>query len=293
MHSSPSRTAITFKAYRYFVEKFKYITALFQIENSRFAYFQAVLRYSFLRQIRFPATTIRLHGAAFAARENSMDIAHLSSWFEPETTRFLLQLAPCRLVDIGAHVGRYPVILARQGCEVVCFEPFNENYRQLLANIALNGLGSQIIAWNLGCSDVSGIGDLFYSSGNEGKPSFIRKDGATVAEIHEVKRLDEICSSMKSIDVIKIDVEGLELKVLQGALEILQHKQPRLIVEIWTDEEERIITHFLAQQGYAVEAVLDGRNFVFGKPSAGGKLLMSADNPAPRWSFGREAKILG
>jgi len=219
---------MTRRIYQAFIEKFKYLTALFQVESHRLAYLKAAFQYGFGRKIFFSETIVRLRGSRFAARKNSMDIAHLSNYFEPQTTAFLLKLAPEQFIDVGSHVGRYSVLLAQSGTSVIAFEPNGGNYQLLQQNIRLNQLADKITTLNLGCSNVAQERELFCVPSNEGMASFIKRDGAETKEVCTLKTLDEVCGDLAAVDAIKIDVEGLELEVLQGAVQLLAKKKSAL-----------------------------------------------------------------
>ena len=251
-----------------FVEALKYFTALFQIKTNYLRYIRAVFLYRLKRKAEFPRAFLNLEGAKFVTRENSMDIAHLSSLYERETTRLLMDMKPKIFIDIGAHVGRFSIILAKKGSKVISVEPSKSNFNQLNKNIKLNSLQDSIIALNVGCSDKKGKETLYFVSQNEGLSSLEKKDNATKETIM-VKRLDEICRELKlspeSISVIKADVEGFELNVLKGAARILRESSPILVIEITDKGRERKIREFLDKFGFSCKKVLDFRNFVFAK----------------------------
>lgn len=251
-----------------FVEALKYFTALFQIKTNYFRYIRAVFLYRLKRKAEFPKAILSLEGAKFITRENSMDIAHLSNLYEKETTKFLLNLNPEVFIDVGAHVGRFSIILAKRGTKVMSIEPSKSNFNQLIKNIKLNNLQKSITALNVGCSDKKGKETLYFVPQNEGLSSIEKKDNATEETIM-TKRLDEICLELKinpkSINVIKADVEGFELNVLKGASNVLKKGSPILVIEITDKNREKKIKEFLGRFGFSCRKVLDLRNFVFSK----------------------------
>ena len=176
---------------------------------------------------------------------------------------FLLKLAPKQFIDVGAHVGRYSVLLAQSGTRVIAFEPNGGNYQLLQENIRLNQLADKITALKLGCSNVAQQRELFCFPSNEGMASFIKRDGAETKEVCALNTLDEVCGDLDAVDAIKIDVEGLELEVLQGATQLLAKKSPLLIVEIFGAQKEKEISAFLNPFGYAAKGILDSRNYYF------------------------------
>jgi len=242
--------------------------ALFQLKNNHFRYIKAVLSYRLRHKIEFPQTTVRLKGTKFLTRENSMDIAHLSFFYERETTNFLLNLKPKTFLDIGAHIGRFSVLLAKNGSRVISIEPSRRNFAQLNGNIQLNRLQDNIVTINVGCSDRNGKKIFYFSPINEGSSS-LRKNDESIPEITQIQELDNIYKDFninpKEIDVIKVDVEGFELNVLKGSQGILKKSSPLLIVEILDKKNEEKIRNFLRKLGYSCKKILDSRNFIFTK----------------------------
>ncbi|MFH1311166.1 MAG: FkbM family methyltransferase [Nanoarchaeota archaeon] len=250
------------------VESLKYLTVLFQMRTNYFSYIKAIFLYRLKRKIEFPKAIVKLNGAEFITRKNSMDIAHLSNLYERETTKLLLNLNPKIFVDIGAHIGRFSVILANKKSKVIAIEPSTANFEQLNKNIKLNNLQDKIKVLNVGCSDKNGNKALYFVPHNEGLTSLEKKEG-TKKEIIKVKKLDNICNNLhlnpNQIDIIKIDVEGFELNVLKGALNILKKGAPLLIVEITDKRKEKPIKEFLNKLGFINKKILDLRNFIFVK----------------------------
>ena len=117
------------------IESLKYLIAIFQVRTNYLKYFYAVILYRFKRKNKFPKAVLKLKGTTFLTRENSMDIAHLSNLYEPQTTKFLLKTKINNFIDVGAHVGRFSIILAKKGTNVISIEPSKENFNQLTKNI--------------------------------------------------------------------------------------------------------------------------------------------------------------
>ena len=251
-----------------FKESLKYFTVLFQIKTNYLKYFKAVLLYRLKRQVEFPKTRLKLKGARFSTREKSMDIPHLSNQYEEETTNLLLNLNPKTFIDVGTHVGRFSILLAKKGSNVISIEPSKENRGQLNKNIQLNNLQEKIKVIPVGCSDRNGKSTLYFVPHNEGLSSLEKQEGAQKENI-VIKKLDDIVKKLKinpeSIDVIKADVEGFELNVLRGSTNILKKGKPLLVLEITEKEKEKLIIEFLDKFGFINKEILDGRNFIFVK----------------------------
>jgi FkbM family methyltransferase len=168
-------------------------------------------------------------------------------------------------VDIGAHIGKYTIPIARIVGEnglVVAVEPYPENYKTLVKNIKLNNL-KNVIALNIAAYSEECRLKLFIGPSQD--LHSIKKDYGRGYIIVQAKALDDILSYLKieRVDYIKIDVEGGELEVLKGSLKTLK-KAPTLVVEIWKDLTE--VKEFMSKQGYSMEQISSG-DYLF-KPIA-------------------------
>ena len=148
------------------------------------------------------------------------------------------------LVDIGANVGMYTIWAAKtRGVKVVAFEPEAQNYALLNRNIALNELGGRVKAYCLGLSDQSGHSELHLSALHAG--GSCHSLGERVDFKHEPMtpafsqgcmsaRLDDLVESGATPvpDHIKIDVDGIEPRIIAGARRVLASPKVRsLLIE--------------------------------------------------------------
>ena len=152
------------------------------------------------------------------------------------------------VVEVGANIGLLTVPFARlvaPGGKVIAFEPQRIVYQMLCGNLALNAI-TNAFAHNsaIGCGPGSiTVPPVDYTKpGNFGGVSLRgRKEGETVPLL----TIDSL--SLDRCDFMKIDVEGMELDVLQGAAHTLERFRPRLYVE--NDRPENspsLIRHLLA-----------------------------------------------
>jgi FkbM family methyltransferase len=181
-------------------------------------------------------------------------------------------------VDIGAHQGFYTVKLAREaGLEngtVFAFEPNPENRGILKHNLSLNRLAAGYPEYAL--SDYVGEGILFtypkeasgasflrgttkhepfYAEFMEGKPSVKPPHFETQVKVTTLDRylLNSAWNSLlHRLDLIKIDTEGAELRILKGAKTTLQTFNPKLVIEIHYNMLKEIAS-FLAPLGYQLQ----------------------------------------
>jgi FkbM family methyltransferase len=123
-------------------------------------------------------------------------------------------------VDVGANVGSYTVLASGEaGARSISIEPVPETFQHLLDNIFVNRLHDRVIAHN--CAIGSAKGTVRFTVDSDTKNHVVVKTapeigGAGIA----VRTLDEILSG-ESPRMLKIDVEGFEAHVIQGASGVL------------------------------------------------------------------------
>lgn len=137
--------------------------------------------------------------------------------------------------DIGANIGETTLNfaqLAKNG-KVYSFEPVPFLYERLTTNVGLNTF-KNIELHNLAISDNSD--DLFFEAPKNRNSSGISltKENSNTSMRVASNTLDEFVSSkqIEKIDFIKIDVEGFENYVINGAKQTLKKFKPMLFVEI-------------------------------------------------------------
>lgn len=143
-----------------------------------------------------------------------------------------------RFADVGANVGGYSVLAAgAAGAEVVAFEPVPATHQRLLRNIAINRLGDRVDA------RLNGVGAAaerltFTADGDAANHALAPGEVAAgpTCEV-EVVTLDQVLGDAPPA-LVKIDVEGLEERVLAGAAGILA--DPRLQAVVIARPEPRL-----------------------------------------------------
>ena len=155
------------------------------------------------------------------------------------------------LVDIGANVGMYTILAARtRGVKVFAFEPESQNYALLNRNILQNGLVDQVRAYCTGLTDETGFGDMYLSELRIGSSCHAVGDQRNFKLEPFDTQLVQGCY-FTTLDAlvaegvvpvpnhIKIDVDGFEYKVIEGAAKTLENPEVRsLMVEVNTNLAE-------------------------------------------------------
>lgn len=169
---------------------------------------------------------------------------YLSGTYEPETLVVIARLLPKggTFIDVGANIGLYTLFSA--ACvgpdgRVLAFEPSTREYRRLEANLALNQL-SHISVFKNAVMDAETtvrlrLADDRHAGLNTVGDRFVYA-GVGLAGLEDVTAvtLDGVSTrlGLTRCDMIKMDVEGAELKALHGAVGLLRRLQPVLILEI-------------------------------------------------------------
>lgn len=149
---------------------------------------------------------------------------------EPDEMAFVLHaLRPGDLfADIGANVGSYTVMAAGAvGANVICAEPLPDTFARLMTNIRVNDLDALVAPHCCGISDHAG--ELSFTAGLDTMNRVARPDDAVPTRKVPVVTLDVLCKD-RCPTVMKIDVEGHELPVLEGASRLLSSPELKAIV---------------------------------------------------------------
>ena len=146
-------------------------------------------------------------------------------------------------VDVGANCGLYTLFAARTvgpSGIVVAFEPSPREFARLEANIALNRL-AQVQLYRAAASDAPGEVRLRIAEPRHaGHNTMAERFAYAPVRLHEVARvpavtLDEALAHLPRLAMIKLDIEGAELRALSGAEATLARFSPALLLEIYDE----------------------------------------------------------
>lgn len=144
------------------------------------------------------------------------------------------------MLNIGAHTGSYARVLAkmRPEVEVHCFEPNPDIADRLERNIRLNGVQANVWLHVAAASDAEGKATFYAVRRDDGNPglSALRKQSlgntpATAMEVDTVTLDALFLEQERKVSVIKIDVQGSELEVLNGARRLIERDRPAVVLE--------------------------------------------------------------
>jgi FkbM family methyltransferase len=161
------------------------------------------------------------------------------------------------VLDVGANIGEYSLICSKlvgPTGKVIAIEPSPESFALLVENIGLNNAGN-ITAINAAVSDADGTVRLHIARNplfTSIRQLLLFQEGEPYVGSTEVKsiKIDTICRELdvSAIDLLKIDVEGAEGLVLEGATRALDSCR-KLIIETHSKELEQEIQTKLNRVG--------------------------------------------
>lgn len=194
---------------------------------------------------------------------------------ETAETEFLrnLPLQGKVVYDVGAFEGLITLFFASKAKQVISWEPNPRNYSRATINVQLNKLDNVKIL-NRGISNVPGTIDLLYDplmpGAGSGDSAIKNQIGGSVKSAQKISipvgRLDDEVgqNSLPLPDLVKIDIEGMELQALQGMHRLLIDRRPELYIEMHgaTSKEKvenaQAVSAYLEECGYKIYDVEHG-----------------------------------
>lgn len=147
-------------------------------------------------------------------------------------------------LDIGANLGLHSIVMAKLGFQVTSFEPDPVHYERLLSNSSLNNISSSISLVKAAVSNSSGKAEFTRVLGNTtGSHLSTAKTGA-YGQLEKFE-VDVVSISDYSLnaDLIKLDAEGEELKILQG-IDAYSWDNLDIIAEVGSEQNgQEILDH--------------------------------------------------
>jgi len=167
--------------------------------------------------------------------------------WEGNTTAIVKKLVKrCQtIIDIGANIGYFTLIFSRlvgNKGKVIAFEPFPYFYDRLIYNLKLNPNIDNVITVNKGlynknCKKLIARG--FPSAAVVENENENLETDFSKYNYSDFIVLDEWCeeNNIKNVDVIKIDTDGSEVKIIKGAIKTIEKYKPVILCEFYHDAD--------------------------------------------------------
>lgn len=147
-------------------------------------------------------------------------------------------------IDAGANIGHFSLlaseVVGKEG-HVIAIEPSSRDYNRLLDNIKINGLENVISPYRFALSDVNeGIAKLSIACEERSALNTIGSEfgvkGVDEVQVEDVSlaTLDSfvVNSGLTRVEVLKLDIEGSELKALKGATDTISRFRPAIMIGV-------------------------------------------------------------
>lgn len=158
------------------------------------------------------------------------------------------------VLDVGSNVGEFSIYALSRGARVIAFEPDPTVYPCLSYNLRRfpNAQGLKLALWNEHTT-------LSFSSAPDKADSSFFAPDSHVQEVIELETspLDDVAevSALEHIDFLKIDGEGAEPEILQGAAKTLQRTH-RIAIDVGPEREGEstrdAVVEILEASGFAI-----------------------------------------
>jgi len=168
-----------------------------------------------------------------------------------------MNLEDATILDVGANIGNHSVQFSKRFGRVVAFEPIPRIFEILESNTKRLG---NVTARNVGLGREAANLSMDVNWANMGSTGAVYEGRCDEAVDVSIVSLDETSSEFGRVDVIKVDVEGMELDVLLGSVAVLRRDCPVVCIEqhpvqFTTDSSETPSLDFLRSLGYRMFAL--------------------------------------
>ncbi len=213
------------------------------IKHGEFRYIFSSIRYVLTRKTTRKTRYYKSSLGKFLVRQGTLDFQFANYAYEWEVKKFMYSnyMNYNVFLDIGANIGTYSILLAQKGLKGFAFEPVKSNFNATNTNLELNGLVDKVKVYPVALGDHKHEVQFVYDPVNTGA-SHLAANSSFLEEVVggkdltvEVVALDSLIPEMeiKKEDkiLIKMDVEGMESEVLNGAKKFMS-EYPNILITL-------------------------------------------------------------
>lgn len=199
----------------------------------------------------------------FYTRKSTLDFQYINYAYELGVKKFIERAGFDVYIDAGACLGEFSVWLAKKGKRCIAFEPVKESYELIVKNVELNEVKDRVQVYNYGLGRAHSVEYFLVDHLNLGASKKVDYP-TTEAEKFEINALDDVYAQfgLKKEEriLIKIDVEGMEIDLIEGARKFLNHFTDVILVIEEKLTGEGAIRNFLNSVEYFEFGVVDKYN---------------------------------
>lgn len=233
----------------------------FAIGSSKISFLNAVFR-----RISKPSFDVMMENrdGKFFCRKGTDDARIVAEAFEYLLRKYFETITQGVFVDVGSHVGEYTIKVARRvgdNGRVISVEPESSNFATLKANIELNDL-SNVTPVNVACWNENEKLKLYLAQ-LPGDHSVKKPVSTHFVEVSGLK-LDDILKHLEIdyVDFIKVDVEGADGEVLEGAEKtIARNLHVKIIFEAANRDNLAKCQEILRRHGFTITPIVKDKYY--------------------------------
>jgi FkbM family methyltransferase len=203
---------------------------------------------------------IKHHGFHFYIENEFYWKGFENSSFEKVSRRLWMALARQSQVifDIGANTGLYTLLSqhVQPDALVYAFEPIERNMEKMRFNCRINGM-DKVQFVHAAASNKAGRHTIFVPRTEVSTTSTLERDVAGNLNMEHPVEIETITldsfveqNNISNVDLVKIDVEGHEVAVLEGFARCIRQYKPTILAEIRIEEHGQKISEILEGNGY-------------------------------------------
>lgn len=196
---------------------------------------------------------VRTVDGIFYCRKGTGDFCIVAPFHERKLRKYFESVARGVFVDVGAHVGKYTVMVGRRlkgKGKVIAVEAEPRNFEALKRNVALNSLEDVVVPLNLAVSQKRGKVWLYLPDEYDTAGPSLKKKGRHQNRVAvRASTLERILEryGIKEVELLKVDVEGAELEAMRSLGKFL-----RRVKRIVYEENDDEVSSFLGENGFQV-----------------------------------------